>query len=117
MQIFVKFQDGKTLTFDVEPDDTIMAVKIKIEEIEGIPTSRMKLIYHGMFQYQYSYILEDSRTLSYYNINGDSEIHVLLVSEVWIKTFDCCFKDGFNSRFSCNVALFHSSFGKILHLS
>ena len=109
MQIFIKFQDGKTLTFDVEPNDIIMAVKTKIEEMEGIPTSRMKLIYHGVE-------LDDSRTLSYYNIK-EGAIHVLLVSEVWIKTFDCCFKDGFNSRFSCNVALFHSSSGKILHLS
>ena len=62
MQIFIKFQDGKTLTFDVEPNDTIMAVKRKIEEMEGIPTSRMKFIYRGME------LVDDSRTLSYYNI-------------------------------------------------
>lgn len=38
MQIFVKTLTGKTITLDVEPADTIEAVKQKIQDKEGIRT-------------------------------------------------------------------------------
>lgn len=36
MQIFVKTLTGKQFTLDVEPNDSIMKVKLKIRDHEGI---------------------------------------------------------------------------------
>ena len=37
MQIFVKTLDGKTITLEVKPADSIEVVKAKIQDSEGIP--------------------------------------------------------------------------------
>ena len=36
MQIFIKLMDGKTITLDVEPSDSIENIKHKIQD-KGIP--------------------------------------------------------------------------------
>ncbi len=47
MQIFVKTLTGKTMTVDVESQDSVESIKQKIQDREGVPVSEQRLIFGG----------------------------------------------------------------------
>ncbi|CAI6346266.1 unnamed protein product [Macrosiphum euphorbiae] len=70
MQIFIKTLNGKTIILEVESSYPIENIKVKIQEREGYPTHHQHLLFINKE-------LKDGHTLSEYNIENESTIHVV----------------------------------------
>lgn len=73
MKITIKTLQQKLFTVDVEPEDTVQAIKSKINEEQGHPVESQKLIYSGK-------VLDDSKVVKDCNFK-EKDFLVLMVSK------------------------------------
>ncbi|KDQ12176.1 hypothetical protein BOTBODRAFT_146882 [Botryobasidium botryosum FD-172 SS1] len=71
MQVFVRSLDGKAITIDIGPNDTVLQLKQKVHEEVGRPPDQQRLIFSGQQ-------LQDERLVSNYNIQQNSSIILVL---------------------------------------
>jgi small subunit ribosomal protein S27Ae len=71
MQIFVRTLDDRTLTLNVQSEDTINEIKEIVEQREGIPVDEQRLTLGGIS-------LDDELTVNECHIEEESTLYVLL---------------------------------------
>ena len=74
IQLFVEIITGRTITLNVEQSNTIEYIKNKIKDYDDKDLNQYKLSISGM-------LLEDNKTLEYYNIKNQPTLHLI---QVWI---------------------------------
>ncbi|KAI8322830.1 polyubiquitin [Martensiomyces pterosporus] len=71
MNIKIKTLTGKEIELDIEKDATILQIKERLEEKEGIPPQQQRLIFGGKQ-------MDDTKTVDFYKIEGGSVLHLVL---------------------------------------
>ena len=70
-QLYVKTLTGKTITIGFNPEDTILHLKQRVQDKEGIPPAQQRLIFAGKQ-------LEDNHTVHSYGISKECTLHLVL---------------------------------------
>ncbi len=76
MRVFVKTFDDITLSFDLQPSDTVDTLKFQIQNAIGLPHFLQRLQFGGPQ-------LLEGYTLSHYNIENESLIHMMQRPRGW----------------------------------
>jgi hypothetical protein len=71
IQIFVKTLNNRTIVLDIEPYFSVELLKDKIEDKEGIPSNKQRLVMGGK-------TLINGKKLYDYNIQNNNTIHVMI---------------------------------------
>ncbi|EDR03198.1 uncharacterized protein LACBIDRAFT_238699, partial [Laccaria bicolor S238N-H82] len=71
MQVFIKNISGKSICFDVRPQNTVGQLKIMIQEREGISPDQQRLLFSGQQ-------LEDDFEVEHYKLSDGSLVHLVL---------------------------------------
>lgn len=62
---------GSEHEVDMEPTDTVLDIKEKLEQLEGISVQQQRLVYQGKK-------LDDDRTLDSYKLIGGATVHLVV---------------------------------------
>jgi hypothetical protein len=76
MKVFVQTFDDETLSFDLQPSDTVDALKLQITNATGLPSYFQRLLFRG-------HQLAEGYTLSHYNIENESLVLMMSRPRGW----------------------------------
>ena len=71
MRIFVAMLSGRSITIEVDSEDTVANIKAKVQDREGVRPEDQRLLFHGKQ-------LEDEYTLHDYQIVNNSTLHLVM---------------------------------------
>ncbi|XP_043808243.1 ubiquitin domain-containing protein 7SL RNA1 isoform X2 [Manihot esculenta] len=74
MDIFFEPQKGLPFTIEVGYFDTVLEIKEKVQQYQGIPVNKQTLVFNGQ-------VLEDDRDIEYCEVLHNSHIQLLIVSD------------------------------------
>lgn len=71
LKVHVKTFAGKTVTVEVDPEESIESLKTKIQSQEGIPPNQQRILFGGKQ-------LDSKKKISDYDIENESTMHMVL---------------------------------------
>ena len=88
MQLFFQAINSKIIKLDVLPNETLLDVKLKVQDSERIFPNRHRLVYDGKQ-------LDDDKTVSYYDIKDEDRVISTFISQG--KTISLAYYNQINS--------------------
>ncbi|XBI31809.1 hypothetical protein VPH35_055334 [Triticum aestivum] len=80
MHVMVRTLTDKIMATEVEGEDSIYSVKVKVFNETGVPPGRQHLIFAGN-------VMEDSRTLADYNVHNEATIYLVFrLIRIFVRT-------------------------------